>query len=229
MGNEHEGKVIRERPGCVIGVALGIMLVVSAVAFLLLPKTEARDGAKLLETWLGVQQLPQGFEIRDAAKFMGGEEVVKLANTAAAAEQPRTHAPTPAKGADGETQVDWSKVIAGAADQLPRALIFVHFPKAQNAGELERLFSDKLVVGKLADIGDRGGQVILEIGTLPFGDSNPAYVLERNFEPGGTFKDVARVNMSNISEGLMVDAEWSRSEAFSKSRLQLLLEMFHRR
>jgi hypothetical protein len=66
--------------------------------------------------------------------------------------------------------------------------------------------------------------MVLELGTLSFGDANPAYVLERLFEPGGTFKDIARVDLSSAQKGLIVNAEWSRSEPFSKSRLQALLD-----
>ena len=212
------------------------MIVVAALALLWLPRTEARDGAKLLAAWIGMHQLPPEFQIRDAAKLIGGEEIVQLVRVAAAPERE----PQP-KGA----RVDWSKVIQGAADQLPRAMLFVSYPKERGASELERLFPEKLVVGKLENVGVRGGKLVLEIGSLWPGESTTSYIVERNFELGGTFKDVVRVNLTDVSNGLIahtasarpeiaaksefsgglvLHAEWSRSEPFSKNRLQSLLE-----
>ncbi|MEO6709068.1 MAG: hypothetical protein ABIP42_05775 [Planctomycetota bacterium] len=228
---ETTTNTVRERPGCVLGVALGILVLGAAIAFLVLPRTEKRDGAKLLDTWLGVQQLPAGFEIRDAAKFMGGEEVVKLENALVPAESEPTRPPEnkPSGPAGQEQRVDWSRLTLGAADQLPRSLLFVRYPEGRATGELGRLFAETLTPGRPEEIGNRGGRMVLEIGTLAWGDSNAAYVLERKFEFGGSFKDIARVNLSSAEKGLIVNAEWSRSEPFSKSRLESLLDAFRRR
>jgi hypothetical protein len=229
MSEAEQGAVVRERPGCVIGIALGIMVIGSMIALLWLPRTEKRDGAKLLEAWLGAQQLPAGFEIREATKFIGGEEVVQLVNTSAQAEAPAAAVEKASKAASEMERVDWAQVKMGASDQLPLTLLFVHYPKERSESELGRLFSEKIVAGTLDEIGSRGGRMVLELGTLTIKDSAPAYVIERKFEPGGTFKDIARVNMSSAEPGLVINAEWSRSEPFSKSRLQALLDSLRTR
>lgn len=218
---------MRERPGCVIGIALGIMVIGSLIALLCLPRTEKRDGALLLRQWLGVEALPANFEVRYGQKFIGGEEVVQLANAAATAEAPLP-APKPPQNTVGDAskpmeRVDWGRVAMGAADRPPLTLLFVHYPAERSKGELGRLFSDKLMVGKLDEISPGGGRMVLELGTLNLGDASPAYVFERVFEAGGTFKDIVRVDLSSAEKGLIVYAEWSRSEPFSKTRLESLL------
>ncbi|HUR29557.1 MAG TPA: hypothetical protein VM509_15310 [Planctomycetota bacterium] len=222
-----EGKVVRERPGCVLGIALGIMVLGSLIALLWLPRTEKRDGALLLRTWLGIEAPPAGYEVRDAQKFIGGEEVVQLVNAGVPAEKPRAEPEKPKPGVPME-RVDWARLALGPADRDPLTLLFVHYPAERARGELGRLFSEKLSVGRLDEISPGGGRMVLELGTLTVGDTSPAYVLERVFEPGGTFKDIARVDFSSAEKGLIVNAEWSRSEPFSKSRLQALLGTLRR-
>ena len=229
MATPTEGAVVRERPGCVLGVALGILVLGSLIAYLLLPRTEKRDGAQLLETWLGARELPAGFEIREAAKLIGGWEVVKLARADAPAEKPLAVTAKPAQGGGPMQRVDWGHVAMGAAEQAPLTLLFVHYPESRIKSELARLFSEKLSVGRLDEVQASGGRMLLELGTLAWGDASPAYVLERNFESGGTFKDIVRVNLSSTEPGLVLNAEWSRSEPFSKSRLQAVLDAFPKR
>jgi len=229
MEARAEGAVVRERPGCVLGIAFGIMVLGSLIAFLWLPRTEKRDGGQLIEAWIGARELPAGYEIREAAKLIGGQEVVKLANAAAPAEKPRAAGAKPAKGAGPMPRVDWGRVAMGAPDQAPLTLLFVHYPENRSKSELARLFSEKLSVGRLDEIPESGGRMLLELGTLAWEGANPAYVLERNFEVGGTFKDIVRVNLSNVEPGLVLNAEWSRSEPFSKARLQAVLDALRRR
>ena len=89
--------------------------------------------------------------------------------------------------------------------------------------ELGRLFSAELQVGKLDEVGNMGGRMVLEVGTIPWGDQFAAIVVEREFEPGGTFRDSARINLSKPGEALIASTSWARCEPFSKARLQELL------
>jgi hypothetical protein len=212
----------REKPGCVLGIAFGLLVLGSLVAWLVLPKTEKRDGAELMTAWFG-RQAPAPYEIGDAGKLMGGEEVVQLQDVTAGEESPRVTPPEPAAGATPEKRVDWAKLAQGPADRPPRSLTFVRYPAERAKSELKRLFSEDLAIGRLEEIGEGGGRMVLELGTLSLGDRHPAFVFEREFERGGTFRDVVRVDLSKDGDALVVNAVWSRSEPFAKGRLEALL------
>jgi hypothetical protein len=212
--------VERERPGCVLGIALGLAVLIGLCWFLVTPKTEARDGAQLLAAWF--REPPAApFEVRDAGKLMGGEEVVQLADALAAEERPRAE-PTAPDG-PGPRKVDWARVERGPADRPPRTLTFVRFPQERAAAEKKRLFSDTLAIGRLDEIGPGGGRMVLELGTLALAGRSPAYVVEREFERGGTFRDIVRVDLSAEGDTLVLNAIWSRSEPYSKRRLEELV------
>ncbi len=212
----------RERPGCVLGIAFGLLVLGSIVAWIVLPKTEPRDGAQLFQTWFGAAVLPGDYAIRDAAKLMGGEEVVQCLDNTAEPERARIAVQSKAKG--DESKVDWERIDKGPVDRWPRALVFVSYPKDRAQKELNRLFDAKLSVGSFAEVPSKGGRMVLELGTLAVGERFLAYVVEREFEPGGTFKDVARLNLSKPEDALIVNAAWSRSEPYSKPRLQELAQ-----
>ncbi len=168
--------------------------------------------------------MPADFRIAEARKLMGGEEVLRLLRSNAAPE--REKAVAEAKG--NEARIDWARLEEGASDQFPLSLLIVAYPKQRAKDELSRLFSENLKLGQLNEIGNLGGRLLLEVGTIPWGDQLAAFVVEREFEPGGTFRDVARINLSRTDEALIASAGWARCEPFSKRRLQTLLESLRR-
>jgi hypothetical protein len=224
MSDPKPTSSIGERPGCVIGIALGILILGSIIAWIALPKTEARDGAQLMATWFAGEGLPEGYAIDDARKLMGGEEVVKLLDTSSGEEAARKPAPS----STDETPLEWGRVELGAHEQAPRWLMFVRYPLERGDADIRRLFAANLKLGRPDEIGKQGGRMLLEIGTLKWGAQDPAFVLERDFEAGGTFHDVVRVNLSTPTEPLILHAQWSRSQPFSKARLEALLATLSR-
>jgi hypothetical protein len=214
----------REHPGCVLGIALGLLILGCAIAWILLPKAEPRDGALLLREFLGLESVPAAYQVVDAAKLTGGEEVVQLLSSAAPPERelakpaPIEASPTP-QGSP-PARVDWSRIEPGASDQPPRTLLFVRYPKERGKREIQRLFSAVLQPGGLEELGPQGGRIVLQVGTLRWSDEDRAFVLEREFERGGTFRDMARVDLSAPELALIVKADWARSEPFSKARLE---------
>jgi hypothetical protein len=221
MDARGDSSGVREKPGCVLGIAFGILLLGSLVAWLVLPKTEARDGAVLFQQWFASAP-PAPYEVSDAGKLMGGEEVVKLVDSGAGEERPRIE-PTSAKSSKETVRVDWARVEQGPAGRRPRTVTLVRYPEERARVELKRLFSEKLAPGRLDEIGSGGGRLVLEVGTLDLEGRNAAFVLEREFERGGTFRDIARVDLSKDGDALVVNAVWSRSEPFSKQALAALL------
>lgn len=223
MPDASPSDAVRERPGCVVGIALGLLILGSTVAWITLPKTEARDGAQLLAAWFGTAAVPEGYTIEDARKLIGGEEVVKLVDGEAPAERERAATPRAPQGAP-EASVKWDRIEVGAGGTRPRWLMFVRFPSDSGRSQLNRLFAAELQPGRIQDIGPEGGRMLLETGTLTWGELDPAFVLEREFERGGTFRDIVRVNMSSESNRLILHASWGRSLPFSKPRLQAVLD-----
>ncbi len=224
-GNDRE-PVARERPGYVLGIALCILVLGSVVAWICLPKGEARDGAKLFESWFGSSAMPADFRIAEARRLMGGEEVLRLLRSNATPEREKRKALAEAKGNDA--RIDWARLEKGASDQFPLSILIVAYPKERAKDELGRLFFEKRQIGQLNEVGNMGGRMLLEVGTIPWGDQLAAFVVEREFESGGTFRDVARINLSKTDEALIASAGWARSEPFSKNRLQTLLERLRR-
>ena len=224
MAEGKQAAAVRERPGFVVGIALGILVLGSLVAWMCLPKGEPRDGAKLFEAWFGPAAIPADFSVAEARRLMGGEEVLRLSRSNGAPEREKKVAVAKASGA----HADWANVERGAEDQLPLSIIFVQYPKSRANDELSRLFLEKLQPGRIDEIGTSGGRLLLEIGTLPWGDRSAAFVVEREFEAGGTFSDNARINLSKPDDALIASAVWARSEPFSKNRMQALLSGLRR-
>lgn len=222
MTNPDASNPLRERSGCVIGIALGLLILGSVIAWIALPKTEARDGAQLLATWFEGKSAPIPYAIEDARKLMGGEEVVKLVDATAAPERELV-VPGPEASSEREVRMQWDRVEVGAGDTLPRWLLFVRYPQERGDGNIRRLFDASLTPGRVQDVGKEGGRMLLELGTLHWGKLDPAYVLEREFERGGTFRDIVRVNLSSPNSPLLLHASWSRSMPFSKARLEAVL------
>jgi len=214
---------VRERPGCVIGIALGLLILGSTIAWITLPKTEARDGAQLMAAWFGAQAVPPGYTIEDARKLMGGEEVVKLLDGEAGAER-ELLALEPAGPDSGKQPIAWERIEVGAGDTRPRWLMFVRYPDDSGKSQVSRLFAADLLPGRIQDIGPQGGRMLLETGTLKWGERDAAYVLEREFERGGTFRDIVRVNLASEADPLILHASWGRSLPFSKARLEAVIE-----
>lgn len=231
MANEATPAETRERPGCVLGIAFGLFLLVGLATYLWLPRSEPRDGTALLSAWFAS---PPGapFEVRDAGKLMGGQEVVQLVDASAAPEAPRRETAEKEKAQPGaESRVDWARVEKGPAERPPRTLTFVRTPGGQARSERARLFSERLALGRVDDLGPQGGRIVLELGTLSLEGWSPAYVIERDFEAGGTFRDVARVDLTRAAapgvttepDFLVLNAIWSRSEPCSKRVLESLV------
>jgi hypothetical protein len=225
-----------ERPGCVLGIALGLLVLGGLITWVALPKTQKLDGTALFAAWFSTPP-PEPFAVRDAARLMGGEEVVQLVNGGAGEERPRSEPqkqdPAGTRGeaeasSSGPGRVDWAKVEQGPVEQPPRTLTLVRYPEERAAAERRRLFSEKLTLGSLDEIGPEGGRMVLELGTLDLAGWTPAFVQEREFEAGGTFRDVVRVDLTRAGDVVVLNAVWSRSEPFSRSALKGLLASLRR-
>ena len=64
---------------------------------------------------------------------------------------------------------------------------------------------------------------MLERGELDWGEYLAPFVHERQFEPGGTFRDWMRVNLSYGRTPVVLMARWNRGLPASKERMEELI------
>lgn len=205
-----------ERVGCVLGIALGLLCLGSLVWFIVLPKAEPRDGVQLLRDWFALEAPPEGLEIGNAGKLMGGEEVLQLRATRAEPEAAKPAAPS---SSPQEPPRDWGALPEGPKDREPRHWMFVTYPANGGRSRVQGLFRADLAPGRPDEVGSRGGRMIREVGTIDWHGAPAAFVLEREFEAGGSFRDLVRVDLSRNDRWRIAHVTWSRGEPFSKPRL----------
>lgn len=208
------------RAGLVLACTAGFVLLAGAVGLLATQSTRAADPQATLEQWFEVGELPAGFKLVEAQVLARGDVVVRIERDGAGEEAPRN---TPEEGKDFEP-FDWSTVPVGAADTAPRELIVAEIPLEHARAELRELFefgSD--LAGDWKSVPRSGGRRVLERGRLDWGELAAPFVLEREFENGGTFRDTLRVNLSSATTARILVARWSRGFPASRAPVQVLI------
>lgn len=206
-----------ERVGCVLGIAFGLLSLGSLVWFIVLPKAEPRDGTQLLHDWFALEAPPDGLEIGEAGKLMGGEEVLLLRDARAEPEIEKQSPPS--DSSPHESPRDWGALLEGPKDREPRHWMFVTYPANGGRSRVQGLFRANLTPGRPDEVGSKGGRMIREVGTIDWQGAPAAFVLEREFEVGGSFRDIVRVDLSRNDRWRIAHVTWSRNEPFSKTRL----------
>ena len=231
----------RDHLGGIIGVGLGLVLIAALSFGLSSRQARTIDGRERLATWFGVEELPLGFEVEGAVLLAGGTEVVRLGRAGAEPERQRA---TPAQlklvgdvrrllerllGRIAWSRGDWSTLEEGPKDQPPREVFVMRYPLRAAKGELERLFSEGRREGErggMGGIGPEGGHLFIRQDLLRWGGYDVRYAIRREFEPGRTFVDSLRANLSRADLACSLVARWSRSEPASAERIEELLEAF---
>ncbi len=224
-----------ERPIVVIGIALGLLVLIGVVGAIILVKTKSVDARELFTKWFGESALPFDFAPREAALLATGEEVVRLAPEVAVVEPAlKTPPPAPsqpwyasffgdnAASGDAASKFDWTKLDARPAGDAPCEAMLVHYPAEGSPAQLDQLF----VIKEKRDpktIGPGGGRAVLDQGDLPWGTWSSRYVLEREFEAGGTFRDVIRVNLARPKDAKVLFVRFPRGSTGSTARVSELL------
>jgi hypothetical protein len=210
----------------VLATAAAIALLAALAWIIASQRTRTVDGVELLGEWFAVGDLPFGLVIAEGAITPRGDGVVRLAVPDAPAETPKNVVPPvePPKPGEVRPRVDWSKAPTGPPDTPPVEVIVTRFPVVAAKTELDAMFrSGQELRGDFKSIGDMGGRRILDRDELPWGNFEAAYVHEREFEPGLTFRDVMRVNLSREHEPCVLLARWPRGMPASKARVAELL------
>lgn len=212
-----------ERVGRVLGVAGALVALLGAVYVLATQTTRAVDARETLAAWFEPRELPGGLTLAEAQVLPRGDRTVRLARSDAQPEPARNAAEESAETPQSE-RFDWSSVRVGPSDTVPREVLVVELPLELAADELKALFLGGVELrGDWKSVPRNGGRRVLDRGTLPWGELNAPYVIEREFEPGATFRDVLRVNLTRERTPLVLFARWSRGDPASKVRAEELL------
>lgn len=219
--------------GTVLGVVFGLALIVACVVFVLRQSVGGIDGNAKLRAGFDLGTLPFELEVVKAAKLFQGEESVVLANPRAEPEPPKITPPPkeeakteekPAEPAKTEPKprFDWSKLPIGES-KPPRQVALMWYPPSAGEAQIRQQFGDSFHMSA-RDLGDEGGLVEVESGTLVWGAYGPAFAHERLYEAGHTFRDSLRVNLSTPGQYCVMVVTWPRNSPGSKAHVDEILK-----
>ncbi len=207
----------------VLVTALALVVLASMVWLLGTQTTRAIEGDARLREWFEWAELPAGMQIAEAYELPRGDLVVRLAREEAGEEAPRIEAPELAASSMFEPY-DWSKVPSAPTGSAPREVLVVELPLDRASSELRELFDGGTDLrGDWTSVPRSGGRRVLERGRLDWGTLAAPFVLEREFESGGTYCDTLRVNLTVEREPRILIARWSRGAPGSREPVQALL------
>ncbi|MBK7876800.1 MAG: hypothetical protein IPJ77_13835 [Planctomycetes bacterium] len=196
--------------------------------FVLLAKTGETEPAKVLEPVFTVRELPFGFVPRFAAELPFGQKLVRLAPPGVELGLPEAEraatAQTPPSEPDAEPKIAWRKLAIAPAGAPPReaALVFL----ADATRDTLRPYFEDPSWRALGDLGDAGGWVAVDAGTMTWAAFEPRYVILRHFEAPGVYSDHARVDLSAHGRGCVLCVDWSRGATASREALVELARAF---
>lgn len=232
------------RPESLSGVlGAGAVIVIALATGLAILGKRARvlDPAQTFAGWFEPAALPFDLQPVAAARQADGEVLLRLADPAAAPEpEPPKVEPAPKDAKGPPARFDWSAIAIGPEGMPPSEGVLVTWPLAAARAQLESLFSVRAAgtsenlreqsqgLDPLAGLGPEGGRRVLASGRLGWGDFEAPYVHERKFEPGGTFVDTLRVNLSREREALVLFLRWPRGSPASTERTAELLAALRR-
>lgn len=215
----------------IVLVALGLMVLAAAGAFLFLTSGKPVDGAALLAERLGVSDFGAGWSVVESREVPFGSRIVVVEDRRLAPETPlapKHDAPTDEVSKDGEEpRFDWKKVAIPSTTPAPRKLVFV-FPDDREKGRarVEEILRD-LEWTDLDDLGAQGGRTLVAKDKVAWRGFDAAWAHLREFERavefGGTFRDSIQVDLSLARSPCLMTAIWTRGEPASRAELTALL------
>lgn len=222
----------REHVGAVLGVLLGLLLLVGSLLGILAVRHEEVDAEERLTAILGEAPLVFGLELSDASRLPTREVVLKLERSAG-------------EPADQNAEGD---------EALPIEVVLIEFPKPEAAlaafrGQPSELGGEGPQPsgpgrGPRSDQGggSRGASATLmrweenpdfpwhtaiERDEVSWGRWRADYCIERSFLVGGSWRDSARVNLSQKGRNLILFARWPDETEVPMPVLRELLRSVH--
>jgi len=220
-----DGKPARESSAGVVGVALGLGLILLLVLVVAVQGSGVIDARALLESSFDVGVLPFDLELIEGAEVATGEKVVVL-EVPGAVELPRDPAFEDAPEIDEDDEgepYDWTTLEEGETGTAPIQVFVIWYPARGATAAIERMF-DNARWRDLRDFQAGGGRLMTDKDTLVWAGYDADFVIERQLERGGTFRDWMRVNLSLPDRVCILLARWARGKPAAKERLTELLD-----
>lgn len=215
-----------EHPGCVVGIAVGMLAIALPLLALLGMRGEVLEPGAALGELVAAGELPFGLVPREAAVLPGGLRVVRLAREGYEAEPPpkESERPKPQDAAPPPPRDEAPKRPPLVGSTAPPEVFLVRYGSPTAAA---RAFMGEARGG---DGGRRGpmppsfggGPVLMDNGDLPWGDLLVGFRHERRLLPGQT-RDELRVNLSTPGRFVVLSARWPADHAADKEKVVELL------
>lgn len=214
----------RESSAGVVGVAFGLVLIAIFVLVVAVQGSKTLDPQALVDASFDVGELPFGLAPVEGAEVATGETLVMF-SIPEIEEAPKPDVPEP-KLADGEEEesYDWSTLVEGEEGTAPVQVFLVWYPNKTSGAAVDRLF-DNVAWRDLRDFRAGGGRLMTEKDSLAWAGYDADYVIERELERGGTFRDWMRVNLSLPDRACVLFARWARGMPAAKERVQEILRV----
>lgn len=210
--------------GVLLG-ALGFAVLAGALVWTLREAPRSSEPQAAFEAWFEPRELPFGLRPVEAQELVRGDTVLRLERADLAPEPPRAESSSESdEGSKDKPRFDWSKVDYGTPGAPPREVAIVRLELDVARDELDKLFKGgEELRGDWAVIDSSGGKRIVQRGLVAWGQLDCAWAHERQFESGGTFRDVVRVNLSSAGEPRVLIARFGRGVAGSIAPVEQLL------
>jgi len=210
------------RPARVLWVLVGCAALAGLVYALARPSARAVD-ADAAWRRLFASPRPEGYEVASALELPQGWTALVLRDPGAGDEPPKPQAtvPEPVEGAP-PPKAAWHELPIGPPGPRARELVFLTAPQHES---LAPLYERTRGGGPgPRDLPPQGGSATVDAGRIDWAGLDASFVHERTFEPGGTFRDALRVNLSDAARPCVLHASWTRGVAGSKQEIERLLE-----
>ena len=222
---------VRESHAGVLGLATGILLIAGAAAALLVRREsfDVEPGAVFEQAFGDAPaELPGGYVLLDASRPGDGTRVARWTLGGVVPEVPpdeKGSHDTKAGAVEEREKVHWLTGAPSERDAPPAALHHADAPRRLAKKLFERYFRDLPQRG-VDDLGEEGGNVVIESGSLDWHGLDADFVRQRKFEKREgalTFTDTLRVNLTR-DRACMLIASWPPGSEGSVGALRAVLE-----
>lgn len=207
----------------VLGIAGGFLLLAGILVWMWISRGRPIDAGEQLRGAFAVESVPAGWSVALAQAvpdsffdFSSEQRIVRLVR----ADAPADPAPAEQPGAKPE----WKKLAENAPPGEPTRLYLAWYAPSSGGADVERQL-DSHRAQELAQLGEKGGIVRVDLGKLAWGGFDADFVHERLFEKGA-FRDALRVNLSSPGQFCVLNVLWPWGVRGTRESAARILALF---